>query len=252
MASHADSASPPFKTKDIFINLYSINIRGLANRNRGEQALTDLLNGRHNIFYIQETHVYKPAQIDKLNKLWKGQAYWDEGSFNSQGVAILIKDNVPFKINNLQTSGKGQYIILDGIINEHKFRFVNAYFPHSNQERIALIEELHTILPSEATIIMAGDFNFVEDPTLDKQGGQSALAVSTRKAFTALTGEVEIIDLYRNKFPKEKDFTSHRTHFRVKTRIDRICTDRSTCSLVTQVSHVVNTFADHRAATATF
>jgi endonuclease/exonuclease/phosphatase family metal-dependent hydrolase len=175
------------QTKNIFLNLYSINIRGLARRDRGELILNEIMNSRHNIIFIQETHVYNPTQINRLNKIWKGQIFWDEGSFNSRGVAILVKDTVPIKISQIRTSGKGQYIVIHATIQEKKFRFVNIYFPHTNQERITIIEELRTFLPTETNIILAGDFNFVENPKLDKLGGNTAQAISTRNVFELLT-----------------------------------------------------------------
>jgi hypothetical protein len=163
-------------------------------------------------------------------------------------VAILVKETLPLKISHIKTSGKGQYIILDAVINEKKFKFVNIYFPHTNKERISLIDELRPILPTDATIIMAGDFNFVENPKLDKQGGKPAQAVSTRKIFSQLTQEIDVVDLFRHKHPEEKEITS----FKLQTRIDRIYVDKTMGGLTTQVSHVINTFADHRAVTATF
>jgi hypothetical protein len=54
------------------------------------------------------------------------------------------------------------------------------------------------------------------------------------------------------KYPRERDYTSHNTQWKVKTRIDRIYVNKTLSDANIQISHVINAFSDHRAITATF
>jgi exonuclease III len=127
------------RCKDFILKLYSINIRGLAQHRRGEQALTDLFLSQYNVIFIQETHIYNDLQINRLKKTWKGQTFWDLGRAKSCGVAILIKENFPLKVVKVQKSEIGRYIVIDGVLNEHKIRLVNVYFPNTDKLRIDII-----------------------------------------------------------------------------------------------------------------
>jgi hypothetical protein len=81
--------------KSVFLNLYSINLRGLASRNRGQSIIKELQYSRYNVFFLQETHIYNVDQKNKIDKIWKGQTYWDFGDPFARRVVILIKEKLP-------------------------------------------------------------------------------------------------------------------------------------------------------------
>lgn len=247
-----DNSDSQPKGRDLLLKLYSVNIRGLAQRNRGEQALIDIMLSKFNVIYIQETHVHNETQISRLSKIWRGPSYWDLGRFKSCGVAILIKENFPFKVTQIQKSNIGRYIIIDGILGDNKIRLINVYFPNTDKQRIDLINKLKTITPTTSALIIAGDFNFVEAPALDKSKGRMGSGNATRLCFNPFKTDNGLIDIFRFNNPGIKDYTHFDKPTRTKTRIDRIYADEITAQLASQISHVINTFADHSAVTATF
>lgn len=251
METH-DAVKSPTRGRDTLLKIYSVNIRGLVHRNRGEQALTELMLSRHNIFFLQETHVYNNTQEEKLSKKWKGQSYWDLGKVQSCGVAILIKENFPLKIIDVQKSNQGRYIILDGILNEQKIRLTNTYFPNSNKHRIQLINTLSSLTPTISAHIIAGDFNFVEDQILGKSKGRRSSGATTRKCFDAFKQNSNLVDVFRSINPTRREYTHTDKPTNIKTRIDRIYADKATAQSVMYVNHVINSFADHSAVTACF
>jgi exonuclease III len=242
----------PNRGRDTILKLYSVNVRGLISRRRGELALMELALSKYNIFFIQETHAYKKTQIEKLTKIWKGQSYWDPGKAQSAGVAILIKENFPFKVNNIIKSDVGRYLIIDGVINEQKIRLTNTYFPNTNRHRLKLIETLKTLTPTTDAHIFAGDFNFVEDPDIDKSKGRKSSGAITRAHFKTYRQNNSLEDIFRKIYPNKREYTHIDKPTGIKTRIDRIYADRATAQAAIHVDHVINTLADHSAVTAHF
>jgi exonuclease III len=246
------NTNPLPRCRDFIMKLYSVNIRGLAMQRKGEQALTDLLLSKYNVFFVQETHIYNEIQINRLKKIWKGQTIWDLGQSKSCGVAILIKENVPFKIVNIQKSGIGRYIIIDGILNEQKIRLVNVYFPNTDKLRIDIIHKLEDLIPTNDTLIVGGDFNFAEEPKCDKSKGRMGIGSSTRKAFKPFKDHNNLVDIFRFLNPNSIEFTYCQPGSKTKTRIDRIYADDVTVKSAIASYHEINTFADHSAVIVFF
>jgi hypothetical protein len=102
------------KNVPVFLSVYSINIRGLASRGRQQAIVTELQCSKHNVFYLQETHIYSEEQKNKISKMWKGRSYWDLGDPFARGVAILIKENFPLVVHSVLTNGGGMQIYYSG------------------------------------------------------------------------------------------------------------------------------------------
>lgn len=238
--------------KDIILKLYSVNIRGLAQHRRGEQALTDLFLSRYNVIFIQETHIYSDIQINRLNKAWKGQTFWDLGKVKSCGVAVLIKENFPLKIVNVQKSDIGRFIVIDGVLGDRRIRLINVYFPNTDKQRVDLIQKLKNITPSNDALIIGDDFNFVEVPNCDKSKGRMRSGAATRTAFAPFKNQNNLVDIFRIFYPNSKEYTHCDPVSKTKTRIDRIYADDITSKSAIESYHEINTFTDHSAVIAIF
>ena len=57
---------------------------------------------------------------------------------------------------------------LDIKLNSRIFNLINIYVPNTPEEQIKFIEELTPILSKKKNVILGGDFNFVEDNSLDR------------------------------------------------------------------------------------
>ena len=81
--------------------LYSMNVRGLANKSKRIQIFEWLRNKSAEIFFLQETH----SSIDSKH-VWKdewgtGNLCFSHGTSNSRGVCVLIKDHCDITINKM-------------------------------------------------------------------------------------------------------------------------------------------------------
>ena len=76
----------------------------------------------------QETH-FRPRETHRLKmRRWK-KILHANGNEKRAGVAILISDNIDFKINTITRDKEGHNIIIKGEIQEEDITIVNIYAP---------------------------------------------------------------------------------------------------------------------------
>ena len=91
------------------------------------------------------------------------------GESHSSGVGIVINLGLNYKV--LHFDFQGRDLVLDLSINTLEFRLINVYLPNIHAERKEFISKLSTFMHTKKNIVLGGDFNFVEDIALDKEGG---------------------------------------------------------------------------------
>ena len=85
--------------------------------------------------------------------------YHDYGQQKKAGVAILISDNLDFKIKTVSRAAEEYYIIIKGSIHQEDLTIVNIYAP--NVKGPKFIHQLITNMKEliDRNTIIAGDFN---------------------------------------------------------------------------------------------
>ena len=78
---------------------------------------------------LQETH-FRPRDTYKLKvKGWKKIFHANENQ-NKAGVAILISENIDFKIKTVTRDQDGHYIMIKGSIQEEDITIISIYAPN--------------------------------------------------------------------------------------------------------------------------
>ena len=138
------------------------------------------------------------------------------------GTAILIKENLPFKIikktndigkKEFDSEGRVQALELP------KFYFINAYFPHTRHDLSRLDFKLDfnkavfnyvKKLEKKKPVIFTGDFN-VAHKEIDlanprENEGNPGFHPKERQSFDQFLNE-DMIDVYREFYPKNAQYT---------------------------------------------
>ena len=94
---------------------------------------TGSLNGYRkqdpSICCVQETH-FSPRDTYRLKrKGWK-KIFHANGNQKKAGVAILLSDEIDFKIKNVMRDKDGHYIIIKGSIQEEDIKIININAPN--------------------------------------------------------------------------------------------------------------------------
>ena len=124
---------------------------------------------------MQETHSSPESENIWINE-WGGEIIYSHGSRNSRGVAVLLKTNLNVDFKKIKASHDGRFVFLDILIDDSPFKFLNIYGPNNINRQLNFFSQLKNLLLKEECInskeiIIGGDFNCVQDPTLDKNGG---------------------------------------------------------------------------------
>ncbi|MCI4374780.1 hypothetical protein PGIGA_G00009880, partial [Pangasianodon gigas] len=134
-------------------------------------VLRRLSNLQADIVFIQETHVGpKYYQILTDVKNWK--VYFTVHLSTSKGVAILIKNNVPFKYICHDEDCSGGFIVLFCHLYGELYTLVNVYNHKADRLVLGRLKE-YLMETAEGVLVVGGDFNTVLHPCFDRSPSAS-------------------------------------------------------------------------------
>ena len=148
------------------LRLGSLNVDGINDDNKRHTLFTTLKNTNLDIVFLQETHI-QFKDIITVKKQWHNTSIWNPApSARAGGTAILfLKD---LNITETYTDETGRLTTVTVKIYDDTVQLINIYGPTTPGEREDFFEDcLHKTYTTTYTI-MGGDFNMVEDPTLDR------------------------------------------------------------------------------------
>ena len=205
------------------LQLLPLNINIFHNDDKRMAGCENIINKNIDIVLLQEMHT-TPEISFKWEKEWKGKSLWHSGPIlKSSGVAILFKEKLQFEIINSETDLDGR--ILKCIIQLEKqlFQIINIYAPTNSKNKQNFYQELPKYLEKQNNTILAGDFNMIEDISLDKLGGNtSSTHLIGLNKLTELKNAHNLVDIWRKSNPLKKLLTYHNPDKTIHTRLDRI------------------------------
>ncbi|XP_036435665.1 uncharacterized protein LOC118814108 [Colossoma macropomum] len=146
------------------------------------QWLCTLKKLEADIAFIQETHIgpkgYKMLEMVKKSG-WK--VYFTVYKPRSKGVAILIRNDVPFEYICHDEDHSGSYIVLFCHLYGELYTLVNVY-NHIKDRKVLYTLKEYLQETAEGVLVVGGDFNIVLDSDLDRRSsavctGSSALRI---------------------------------------------------------------------------
>ncbi|XP_053536198.1 uncharacterized protein LOC124627508 isoform X2 [Ictalurus punctatus] len=142
------------------------------------KSLSDL---QADIVFIQETHV----GTDCYNILedvpgWK--VFFTVHNSRSKGVAILIRDKVPFEYICHDEDYSGGYIVLFCHLYGELYTLVNMYNHKADRDILNSLKD-YLMETAEGVLVVGGDFNTVLHPSFDRRSLSSHARHSPFRAF---------------------------------------------------------------------
>ena len=124
--------------------LSSLNVRGLADVVKHRSIFHWLRKFHRGICFLQETHSVVQKEIFWKNE-WGAPVYHSHGTHNSRGVAILMPNNLDYKVQDVISDDRGRLLILDILIDDTRFILANIYAPTKNFEKdqCEFLENVH-------------------------------------------------------------------------------------------------------------
>ena len=204
------------------------------------------------IIFLQELKINDINKVKQLERNWKGKLFcsYTDNINSNKGVGIFIYNNIrsKYKIINKKTDFEGRIICLDIDINGTSLRLLNIYAPNDTTQRKLFLVQLETFFLTSRHIIAGGDWNFVEDPIKDKQGGDrsvSAHSLIGKNEIQNIKSNYKVTDVYRWKHPKWTEYTWRQVNPPVFCRLDRFYISNAILPKVRTVSINNCTVSDH-------
>ena len=232
--------------------LTSLNVKGLSNfRKRRTIFLWSRKSKADLVYYKRRTRSLQ-RRINGENE-WGSEMISSHGSSNSNGVAILFKNDIDCSINHKIVDPEGRYIIVKVCIQDKDYVPINAYAPNKDKDQVNFFQQLilsilqNENLDSLDNIILGGDLNCPLDPLLDKKGGASTKRKSVISCVEHFKGKLDLVDIWKSKNPDVKSFTWSQKSPPVFCRLDYwlISNNQSNFVELTEIIPAVRT--DHDA-----
>ena len=226
----------------------TLNCRGLRDYRARSTIFQQLKLESLDIVFLQETHVCDLKDAKKFEKNWGGKAFWSFGTAHSSGVGILLNKTLNYKIDSFDFDTKGRLLVLDIQIHNATYRLINLYAPNNHAERKAFIRGLARNMVTKRSVILGGDFNFVENLTLDKRGGSTELGNVGAKEMVSIRNDFHVSDVFRALRKTQKEYTWVNSTGSIRCRLDRFYVSDSLMPSVEDVSNVpvLSALTDHK------
>ena len=147
------------------VTILSVNCQGLGSIEKRRDVFDYLKSKSCHINCLQDIQS-SPTTENNIQTQWNYQCLFSSASSNSRGVAILFNKGFEYKIHQIFSDPNGNYIIVEITMEKNWLTLINLYGP--NTDSPTFFENLLNIAdPLNNNIIMCGDYNLVQDPTLD-------------------------------------------------------------------------------------
>ena len=129
-----------------YIAITTLNVNGLNAPTKRHRLAEWILKQDPRICCLQETH-FRPRDTYRLKvRGWK-KIFHANGNQKKAGVAILIPDEIDFKIKTITGDKEGHYTMIKGSIQEEDIMIVNIYPP--NVGALQYIRQMLTAIKGE-------------------------------------------------------------------------------------------------------
>ena len=212
--------------------------------------ICDILTLNADITCLLDTHLDSKTE-SRISDLWDGESYFAHGQDSKAGIAVLARNT---QISDFSPDANGRFATFRAKISNRHLFFCAIYAPAKlPNERSALFKTLHThlgnTLQTQEELVLLGDFNCVESPSLDR--------ISLRKAdpsaleLQKLCAGLRCADAFRQLHPDTLEFTycGPQGH---ASRLDRVYVSETLMLNVMSVEHPPNAFSNNTYVKASF
>ncbi|KAK6188037.1 hypothetical protein SNE40_004305 [Patella caerulea] len=186
-----------------FLKIVSLNVNGVGKLHRKRMFVRELKRVNPDVCLVQESHVESVNEGMKIESMCGYKAIWSFGCNRQYGVGILINNNLNYDIIKFDFDHSGRMVYIDVSIDRVEFRFLNIYASSpSCPDRRAFFDYIYKYCVTSHFLILAGDFNFIMDSSLDKIGGNPDSGTEGRVQMRKIIQDFDLVDAFRYLHPK--------------------------------------------------
>ena len=167
-------------------------------------------------------------------------------SSHSGGLALLCHKS--FSFLNFKADSNCRFLFVR-LKTQNALLLLCFVYAHANEQRAdfftRLLGELVGFKEKDDKLFLLGDFNCVENVTLDRSP-PGMKNDSTFYRLSKICDVFDMCDLWRKRFPLEQDFTYFSDHDSFRSRIDRVYVQADALDFCGNVEHIPFAHSDHR------
>ena len=235
-------------------SLISINTQGLRSDDRKQLVFNFFSRNRVDIILLQETH-WTEDMHHIIQQDWKGKILYSDSSASARGVAILFHEKLDFDIKHSSHDNAGRTLTTMITMENTDLNLINIYAPNTDTERCLFYSDLEKFLAPENNVL-AGDFNSIEFPRLDKIGGSGRARQTNITILADISARHNLHDIWRKRHPNQRDFTwtgrNTMGNSIIRTRIDKFFISNSLSPFISKATIEPYPYSDHDLITISF
>ena len=135
--------------------------------------------------------------------------------------------------------------MLNVTIGDQQFCIINVYAPNDIKDRKDFFNSLDCHLAGRKQFILTGDFNCVENLSLDKIGGDPQSGDKGAEILKNIGSSFDLVDAFCSKYPKKQEFTYISKSNNVWTRLGRFYVSRNLVPVIEDIVTAPNPYSDH-------
>lgn len=155
---------------------------------------------------MQKTHLDDTEHL-KLQQGVFVRYFFSSFTSRSRGVAILIRQTLPFTVTNCVKDKNGQYVIIKGSLQGQEIVIMNVYYPPAHPSHFITKVVLDLAELRADIVIVAGDFNCMLNPFIDRFPHSTVAPSPQAKALCAVCEDLGFDDVWRSLHPSNKEYT---------------------------------------------
>ena len=234
------------------VTILSMNVRGFfTNKKKRVDIFNWAKTKNPSIVCFQETHSIHEVEKNWEDE-WGGKAFFSHCSSKSAGVCILFRNNFDYVVHNTVIDSNGRYIVLDLTIQEQRLTLVCLYgfntdepqFFHEIMQKIALLDN--------SSVILCGDWNFVQDKFLDTYNIIHDRHCKSREKVSEMIENFDLVDPWRICNPYDKKYTWRQRTPVKQSRIDYFLVSEDLYSVMKSTKIIPGYRTDHSAIVFVF
>ena len=225
------------------ITIISLNVKGLQSDQKRRDIFNYLRNKKSSIIFLQETHSSEKDE-KRWTAEWGHKCFFSHGNTNSAGVMILFQNNFEYSVNNIIRDKSGRYIVMDITVEHYHLSIVNLYGPNSDSPLFFTNLKKHLEnLPG--SVIMAGDWNVVQDYTLDTYNYKQKNYILSHKCIAEIKHYLDLNDPWRMLNPEKRQYTWRLKNVSKQSRLDYFLVSEDILALVKTSTIGMSYKSDH-------
>jgi exonuclease III len=223
------------------ISMFSMNVNGI-NRSSKRDVLSAMCKEHDwGFLLMSDTRIHDEKEIPTVSRAFGCKdSVWSLGSPHSGGTTILLFKTV--LVTARFNDPGGIFSRIDYVWEGESFSLLCIYAPADPIGRKKFFSDTFSkhlkSNPVNDRCFLGGDFNFVENPLMDRvssnlQGGCIGL-----DQWYDCTKNLQLKDLFRVFNPKAKSFTFRSSAHKMQIRIDRVYSSADGISFVNKCRHI--------------